>query len=289
MDQAVTFAFRPLPSSFAAEAVGLDLGVVDENALRVLVDAWRRHPVLVIRGQDLDPAEQLAFSRSLGALDPAPPFDVENSALEGFPEIAVVSNVKRDGKPIGGLGDGELAWHSDMTFLPSPPVACVLHARELPPTGGDTLFLNLRAAWRGLPEDLRRRTEVAQIFHDRAYTSAGTLRNGAEPGQGTWHKVRINDPVSGEDSLLLGRRRNSRVAGGDGRDDGALLEALWQHADRPEYIYRHAWRPGDVLLWNNLVTMHRRDAFAASARRLLHRTQIRRLDRRWEWQGASAA
>jgi taurine dioxygenase len=289
VDQAVSFALRPLPSAVAAEAVGLDLGRLDGEALERLVEAWRRYPVLVVRGQDLAPEEQLAFSRSLGELDLAPPFDVENSALDGFPEIAVVSNIKRGGKPIGGLGDGELAWHSDMTFVPSPPVACILHARELPPAGGDTLFLNLRAAWRGLPDQLRPRVASARIFHDRAYTSAGTLRKGAEEGQGTWHKVRITDPVSGEDSLLLGRRRNSRIAGGEGQDDGGLLEALWLHADRPEFIYRHAWRPGDVLLWNNLVTMHRRDAFDAAARRLLHRTQIRRLDSRWEWQGASAA
>ena len=289
MDQAVSFALRPLPSAVAAETVGLDLGRLDGEALERLVEAWRRYPVLVVRGQDLAPEEQLAFSRSLGELDLAPPFDVENSALEGFPEIAVVSNIKRGGKPIGGLGDGELAWHSDMTFVPSPPVACILHARELPPVGGDTLFLNLRSAWRGLPDQLRRRVASARIFHDRAYTSAGTLRKGAEEGQGTWHKVRLTDPVSGEDSLLLGRRRNSRIAGGEGQDDGGLLEALWLHADRPEFIYRHAWRPGDVLLWNNLVTMHRRDAFDTTARRLLHRTQIRRLDSRWEWQGASAA
>src|ERR1700722_5855715 len=128
---------RPLQTAFAAE-VDVDLDVLDDRSFAALIAAWRRHPVLVFRQQSLKPEAQLAFCRRLGVLDPAPAFDVERADLVGFPEIAVVLNIKQDGRFLGGLGDGELAWHSDMTYAPTPPVACVLHARELPAVGGDT-------------------------------------------------------------------------------------------------------------------------------------------------------
>lgn len=280
----MTLAIETLHKGFAAEIFGLNLAQpLDDEVFGQVVAAWRRYPILVFRHQDVSPEAQLAFSRRLGRLDPAPAFDVENSALGGYPEIAVVSNIKVDGRPIGGLGDGELAWHSDMTYAPVPPVACVLYARELPASGGDTLFLDLRAAWRDLPQDLRNQAAVSRIFHDRAYTSAGTPRLDAQAGEGTWHPVRVSDPVSGEDSLLLGRRRNSRIIAGEGAAGDELLEELWQHADRAEHAYRHVWALGDLLLWNNLVAMHRRDAFDGADRRLLHRTQIRQLNSNWVW------
>jgi taurine dioxygenase len=279
----MTPRLNPLHPTLAAEVTGLDLAApFDALPLDWLFAAWRRHTVLVFREQRLAPEAQLGFSRGIGMLDPAPAFDVERSDLPGYPEIAVVSNIKIEGKPVGGLGDGELAWHSDMTYAATPPVACLLHARELPATGGDTMFLDLRAAARDLPPSLQQHIAAARIFHDRAYTSAGTRRLDAAADDGIWHPVRIADPVSGEDTLLLGRRRNSRIAvDGDDTQADDLLEALWAHADRAAYDYRHVWRPGDALLWNNLCAMHRRDAFDSGARRLLHRTQIRRLHPRW--------
>lgn len=274
----MTLTIRTLHAGFVAEVLDVDLvRALDDTAFETIVASWRRHSVLVFRRQTISPEAQLAFSRRLGELDPAPAFDVENSALDGFPEIAVVSNIKVNGRPIGGLGDGELAWHSDMTYAAEPPVGCSLLARTLPASGGDTLFLDLRAAWRALPEGLQRAAVGARIFHDRAYTSAGTPRLDAQAGEGSWHPVHIRDPLSGEDSLLLGRRRNSRISPGDGTASDDLLESFWSNADRPEHVYRHVWIPGDMLLWNNLVAMHRRDAFDAVERRLLHRTQIRRL------------
>jgi taurine dioxygenase len=277
-------ALNVLQPALAAEITGIDLGGgLDAAQMEWFVAAWRHHAVLVFRDQALTPEAQRDFSRRLGELDLAPAFDVDRSDLAGYPEIAVVSNIVVNGAPIGGLGDGELAWHSDMTYEAAPPVACLLLARELPGAGGDTHYLDLRAGWRTLPEALQRRASYARIFHDRAYTSAGTPRLDARAGDGVWHPVRIADPVSGEPTLLLGRRRESRIVAGDDMvEDGTLLEALWHHADRAEHVYRHVWRPGDAVLWNNLAVMHRRDAFDAAARRLLHRTQIRRLHPHWE-------
>jgi taurine dioxygenase len=279
----MSLSIQTLHPSFAAEIRGLDLGQLDGEGLEEVIAAWRRNPILVFRDQVLSPEAQLAFARRLGDLDLAPAFDVEQSALPGYPELAVVSNIKVDGKPIGGLGDGELAWHSDMTYVETPPVACALLARELPAQGGDTYFLDLRAAWRALSPELRNRALSARIYHDRAYTSAGTPRADAKTTEGRWHPVRIADPLSGDSGLMLGRRRNGRLAVGTETDDPALLDTLWQQADQDAHAYRHVWQANDLVLWNNLMAMHRRDAFDAAQRRLLHRAQIRRLDRQWEW------
>jgi taurine dioxygenase len=283
----MALTIRPLHPSFGAEVTGADLGQFDGD-IAGIVCAWRQYGLLVFRRQDLSPETQLDFSRILGGLDLAPNFDVERSALEGHPEIAVVSNIKIGSTPIGGLGDGELAWHSDMTYVPSPPIGCLLHARELPKSGGDTSFLDLRAAWRDLPEPLKQAASKARAFHDRAYTSAGTPRLDGQAGDGSWHPIRLDDPLSGQPILFLGRRRGSRATFADGSDGADLLTALWKEADTLPHIYRHIWQDGDALLWNNLAVLHCRDAFDSTERRLLYRTQIRRLEPRWQRKTALA-
>lgn len=265
------------------EIHGLDLRRrLDDVELAGLLDHWHQHLVLVFRDQHLSDGELLAFSRRLGQLDPAPNFDTEKSAADGFPEIAVVSNIVKDGRKLGGLGDGELSWHSDMTYVPDPPVACLLLAHEVPESGGDTWFLDLQAAYAVLPHEAK--TEIARlrVLHDAGYTSAGTARVGAAPGQGSWHPLVTTDPVSGRPSLLLGRRSNTKVEGLGEAASAALLDRLWAHATQPQFTRRHVWRPGDLLLWNNVSVMHRRDAFDPALRRRLHRTQVRRLFSVWE-------
>ena len=274
----------PSKNEISAEIQGIDL---QENpsdfALASLLDHWHRYPVLVFRGQFLDDVALLSLSRRLGKLDPAPNFDTEKSSAEGYPEIAVVSNIVADnGKKLGGLGDGELSWHSDMTYVQDPPVACLLQAVAVPENGGDTWFLDLRAAYEALPLALKQRIAQHRLLHDAGYTSAGTARIGAKPGQGSWHPLVTTDPVSGKPSLLLGRHSNTRIEGLTDSESRDLLDALWTHATQERFILRHRWQPGDLLLWNNVAVMHRRDAFDATARRLLHRTQVRRLFNVWE-------
>ncbi len=278
------YALHPLPAGLGAELHGLDLRKpLNDIALAGVLDEWHRHLVLVFRGQHLSDGELLAFSRRLGQLDPAPNFDTEKSSADGFPEIAVVSNVvTAEGRKLGGLGDGELSWHSDMTYVPDPPVACLLLAHEVPTQGGDTWFLNLQAAYDALPYALKNTIARLRVLHDAGYTSAGTPRMGAQPGQGSWHPLVTTDPFSGRPSLLLGRRSNTKVEGLEDQAAKALLDELWQHATQPQFTMRHRWQPGDLLLWNNVSVMHRRDAFDPAARRRLHRTQVRRLFSSWE-------
>jgi taurine dioxygenase len=261
---------KPLTERVGAEVTGVDVGNLDDATFTLLRGAWRERLVLVIRDQSLAPGALVAFARRLGTLDPAPPFDTANSALESHPELAVVSNVRENGVPIGGLGAGELNWHSDMTYRAQPPVACALYARELPPAGGDTSFLSLVDAFETLPAQLRERIAARRAWHDSRFTSAGTLRMGAEDA-GTSHPLIQIEPVSGRNVLLLGRRAGARI---ENEPDDGLLERLWTHVELRAATYTHRWRPGDLLLWANLGVMHRRDSFDEQQRRLLWRAQI---------------
>ena len=273
------FTTTPLSETFGAEISGIDLSVPLSEATRAeILAAWRKHLVLIFRGQALSPENLLDFARGFGTLDLAPPFDNQQSSLPGYPEIAVVSNVQERGAPIGGLGAGELAWHSDMTYRRYPPVGCALFAREIPSEGGNTHFLNMPACLESLSPELRATINGRRLVHDSRYTSAGTERVAADDFATVDHPLMITEPLSHKKSLLLGRRRQSAVIGLDERDGKALLDALWAPADQNLFTVTHSWKPGDVVLWANIAVMHRRDAFSSQERRVLLRAQIAALN-----------
>ena len=271
-----------LADALGAEIEGLDLaqGIPSEKFAEVRA-AWLEHLVLRIRGQKLTDPQILAFSRNFGELDPPGPNPLGRPFLADHPEMNVISNIKDKGVPIGGLGDGEAIWHADMTYIERPPMAAILYAIEIPPHGGDTYWANMYAAYETLPADLARRIEGRVAIHDATYNSAGTMRKGyqdvADPrnAPGARHALVREHPETGRKSLFLGRRRNSYVVGLSLEESESLLDELWQHATQPQFTLRQQWRVGDVMIWDNRCTLHRRDAFDPRARRLLHRTQIR--------------
>ena len=193
----------------------------------------------------------------------------------------VISNIKHDGVPIGGLGDGEAIWHADMTYIERPPMAAILYAIEIPPAGGDTYWANMYLAYESLPAALKQRVAGLEAVHDATYNSAGVMRKGykdvtdARTAPGARHPLVRKHPETGRKSLFLGRRRNSYLLGLELAESDALLDELWRHATQPQFTFRQQWRVGDVLVWDNRCTLHRRDAFDPAARRLLHRTQIK--------------
>jgi taurine dioxygenase len=221
------------------------------------------------------------FSRRFGDLDEAPVQETGQRFVEGHPEIYVVSNVVQDGVPIGSLGAGEAVWHTDMSYLPNPPKASVLYALEVPPSGGDTSFCSMYAAWDAIPGALRQRVEKARVKHDGTYNSGGYVRQGVTPtddprmSPGTLHRLVQIHAESGRRGLYLGRRRNAYIEGLSIEESDALLDEIWALASADALTWRHQWRVGDLVLWDNRCTMHRRDAFDPGARRVMHRTQIR--------------
>jgi taurine dioxygenase len=266
--------------AIGAEVKGVDLAQVTPTQVEAIKSAWYRHDVLVFRTQRLTDDDLLAFSRHFGRLDPPPNQGAGRKSPPGYPDVYIVSNVlDQRGEPIGALGDGEAAWHTDMSYIPHPPDASMLYSLEIPQHGGDTCFSSMKAALARMPARLVERIRDLDIKHDGTYDSGGYVRKGLAASTnprtsvGTPHPVIIEHPVSGDLALYLGRRRNAYVMGLEPEDSERLLDELWSYVETA--VYRHRWAVGDLVLWDNRTTMHRRDAFDPKARRIMHRTQIK--------------
>jgi len=234
-----------------------------------------------VRGQQLSDDDLIAFSRRFGTLDHAPIQENGRRFVEGHPEIYVVSNVVENGTAIGSLGAGEAVWHTDMSYLPDPPKASALYALEVPASGGDTYFCTMYGGWDALPEDMRERVRTLRVKHDGTYNSGGYVRAGVTPSDdprtapGTLHPLVAIHPETGRRHLYLGRRRNAWLEGLSLDESNALLDDIWAIATADRLTWRHRWRAGDLVLWDNRCVMHRRDAFDPGSRRVMHRTQIK--------------
>ena len=270
-----------LGEALGAEIGGVDLTQLDERDFAAIRAAWLEHLVLRFRDQSLTASQLKAFSARFGELDPPGPNPYGRPFLPDHPEMNVISNIKVDGVPIGGLGHGDAIWHADMTYVEHPPMAAILHALEVPSSGGDTYWANMYLAYETLPAALKDRIAGCRAVHDATYNSAGIMRKGyaevTDPRKapGARHPLVRIHPETGRKTLFLGRRRNSYVEGLELAESERLLDELWAHATQPRFTFRQQWRAGDVIIWDNRCTLHRRDAFDPSALRLLHRTQIK--------------
>jgi taurine dioxygenase len=276
-------AFETIPTGavLGAEVRVGDLCSLDDAGFAHVLAAWRAHGVLLFRDQTLSDQELIAFSRRFGDLDWAPVQENGRRFVEGLPEIYIVSNVKVNGEAIGSLGDGEAVWHTDMSYLAVPPKASMLYALEVPPRGGNTAFCCMYSIYEALPCALKARIEGLKIKHDGTYNSGGYVRQGVAVSDdprlsaGALHPLVCTHPDTGRRLLYLGRRRNAYLVGLDLAASEALLSELWSYVAQPEFAWEHVWRVGDLVLWDNRSTMHRRDAFDPNARRIMHRTQIK--------------
>jgi taurine dioxygenase len=268
-------------AALGAGVNGVDLTDLNDVAFARIVQAWYDHSVLLFPRQTLSDQELIAFSRRFGDLDWAPIQETGRRSVEGLPEIYVVSNVEVNGEPIGSLGSGEAAWHTDMSYLDLPPKASMLYCLEAPPTGGNTSFCTMYGIYEALPTRLKDRVAGLKIKHDGTYNSGGYVRRGVtatddpRTSLGGVHPLVCTHPVSGRRMLYLGRRRNAYVIGLELADSEALLDELWEFVPRPDFIWEHAWQAGDLVMWDNRCTMHRRDAFDPHSRRIMHRTQVK--------------
>lgn len=271
----------PAGNPLGAEVQGVDLRSINAHEFSIIHRAWLDHQVVLFRGQKLADRDLIEFSGRFGDLDWAPIQETGRRFVEGHPEIYVVSNVVEKGEPIGSLGAGEASWHTDMSYLEDPPKASVLYALEVPPTGGGTYFTSMCTVYELLPEPLKRRIAGLMLKHDATYNSGGYVRQGIvatdDPisSPGVYHPLVCTHPETGRRVLYLGRRRNAYIRGLPLLESEALLDELWSYAAREEFVWQNAWRVGDLVLWDNRSTMHRRDAFDQSARRIMHRTQIK--------------
>jgi len=275
----------PLTPNFVAEIQEIQLDRITDSEFEQLYAAWLQYAVLRIRNQDLDDEQLQAFSQRFGPLEEAPfgrmP-EAEKAKIKNR-YVTTLSNIKVNGKPIGGLGHDEATWHSDMTYIETPPPASLLLGIEIPDQGGDTHFADQRAALAALPAALRGRIETLTVKHNAAHTSVGKLRPGFEAfddprdAPGAIHPMIKTHNETGKPALYLGRREWAYVPGLTVAESDALLDALWRHVALPAQTWTQTWQPFDLIIWDNRCVLHRRDGFDPNSRRYMRRCQV--LDR----------
>ncbi len=276
---------RQLHPSLAREVIGLNLWErPDEATVAELRALYAQYGVLVFRRQALSEAELAAFCALFGPLERTVRSDW---ASPRTPEVTVLSNLKDAlGRPIGGLGDGELQWHSDQSYMLEPATGAALYALELSNEGGETFWVDLRAAYAGLPRQLRARIAGKRGIFDYTKRLAGYGREADQ--QISEETRRLTPPVShslvrahpgtGDRSLYLDSTTTVGVDYMDTASGLALLDEVYESATSDEFVYAHQWQVGDLVLWDNGFTMHRRTPFDPSARRLMKRMTMK-LDR----------
>ncbi len=301
-----TLAIRPLPGArFGATVSGLEPRAIGVDESAAILEAYRaRHGLICFKFDRLLERDELhALTAVFGENEYAPgringigklaaPGEEELSieeqvaALEAEgidPFLSFIGNVDwRTGavKPVDDKFFGEWEWHTDMSYIPVPPTFSLLHARQIPNDGGDTGFCSQVMAAEALPAHLRAAALRHRIKHDSTYGSSGILRPGMTPPASPVEALGHPHPIlrrtaGGSEALYLGRRTNGYVVGLPLDESEALLDELWVHATRPEFQYRHQWRVGQVVAWDNRMMLHMRHPVDPSAARFMWRTQTK--------------
>jgi taurine dioxygenase len=255
---------RPLSPALGMEVRGFDAGqALDDELFDAVVDLWHRaNGLLVLRDQDLTPEQHIAFSRRFGELHTLQNHTVTKYLLDGHPEIYRVSNKKSaDGTPLGRKGAGTY-WHSDQSYEERPAKASILYALEIPPYGGDTMFASMYHAYDGLSPAMQRFLQGLSAVHDFAVASGGGFRHETvtkeqlEAAPPRTHPVVRTHPGTGRKALFVNPGFTSHLEGLEAAESRAILDFLFAHSVRPEFVYRHRWSPRDLVIWDNRCTMH---------------------------------
>jgi taurine dioxygenase len=277
----------PTGAALGADVWDIQLDRLDNTTFQDIYQAWLDHNgVLRFPCQDLNDDNFLEFAARFGELDLAPINANGGYWKPKYPELAVISNLVQNGKPVGSLGSYESKWHTDMSYNESPPKASILYAIELPLEGGDTGFASTAAAYDALSEEMKERIAGLTCKHDSSHNSVGQVRKGfqktyqkREDTPGAVHPLVAEHPETGRKVIYLGRRARAYICELEKFESDALLDDLFAHITRPQFTWTQKWRLGDVVIWDNRCTLHRRDALDPNERRLLHRAQIKDVDR----------
>ena len=279
----MNFTVNPLSPALGAEIIGLDLvAKLSGDAFAGLRKAWLdAGGVVVVRDQTLTPEQHIAFSKRLGLLEE---HVLAKYLLPGYPEIYRVSNKVKDGEPQGREKAGTY-WHSDLSYMRPPALASLLYAIEIPPTGGDTMFASMTAAHDALSPAMREMIAGLSAVHDFGYASRSVFKGERAPADQldaapavTHPMVKIH-PETGRAALYVNPGFTSHIDGLTAEESEAILNFLFRHSTRPEFIYRHRWQLHDLVIWDNRCTMHYAVAdYDAIGERYMHRTTVMETD-----------
>ena len=259
--------------------VGANLAQPLSAALReAVLAAFRDHHILVFRDQDLSKDEQFAFTRQFGEIED---HVARHSAASRYGLVHTVTNVGDDGRPTTKLtATGNYHWHTDKSYHAVPSLMTLLHAKELPPEGGDTQFANMAMAYEALPEATKQKIAGLRVIHSWA---ASRRRAGAPPPSEIEmterppvdHPLVRTHPDTGAKTLYIGNHA-SHIFGVPEAEGEMLLSDLLEHATQPQFVYTHHWQDGDLVMWDNRCLLHRALANyeMTKHRRVLHRTVV---------------
>ena len=271
---------RKATSKTGAEILGVDVGAGLDNATSNAIHAaLDEHGVIVLRNQKLTPEQQVNFTRLFG--EPDINFNALRFGIDGSPEIYIISNINKDGKPIGTRRAGE-NWHTDMSYAKEPAAATMLYAVEVPNLNGlplgDTAFANAAAAWDALPKKL----QDAVINLRGVFDFRGRKRNSPVSAEDIAKYPPVDRPIvrshprTGRKSLYIVRYDCTSIISKDAQESAALIEALADHIVKPEFIYQHKWQEGDIVVWDNCTVQHRAILdYELPHRRLMWRTTVK--------------
>jgi taurine dioxygenase len=280
----MSLSVSPIAGTFAAEIDGVDLSDDhDAAAIDDIKQALLAHSIIVFRDQELSNQEHVRFSQKFGASEI---HTVSQYLLPDYPEIIVLANRGENGtKPIA---NGGAYWHSDISYKAKPAMGSILYGIEVPPVGGDTLYCDMYAAYEALSDGMKER--LADVLAEHSYAERFAKQRDADEAirddrfglsddqvaevPAVAHPIVRTHPETGRKALYINAGFTRAVIGVDEAEGKALLDELNAHATQDRFIYRHKWRAGDAVFWDNRCTMHRATEYDLSHDRQMHRTTI---------------
>jgi taurine dioxygenase len=268
------FATVPLSDALGAEIIGVDVSEeISDTVFQQILDTWHENLVILFRNQNLDEEAQVRFAKRFGDLGTV---NNRHNGRSLQPGVMYISNVRKDGKLVGALPDGEMFFHSDQCYIEKPSMGTMLYAMEVPSKGGNTLFANMYSAYETLPQSIKDKIDGLKALNVYDYDNNATKR-GSEPREGipsyVHPMVRVH-PATGRKALYVNRLMTHHIVGIPREESDQLLDMLFEHQEQPKFVYEHVWTPGDVLLWDNRCSLHARSDFDASERRMMRRVAI---------------
>ena len=265
----------PLSPALGAEIRGVDASsAIADPVFRDIENAWHEHLIIVLRGQQLDEAGQVRFAGRFGKLSP---IHTSRYSETGNPAVMYVGNREKDGKIIGALPLGEMQFHSDQCYQERPAAGTMLYAIEIPAQGGNTLFANGYKAYESLSPEVKQRIAGRKALHIYSYDGGVLDRSGmVEPGRGVSHSHPVvrTHPATGRKALYVNRLMTHHIEDLQVDESRDLLQVCFETLERPEFVYEHRWRVGDLLLWDNRCTLHARRDFNPEENRWMRRVTI---------------
>ena len=268
----MTFTIRPLSAGIGAEAVGFDPRNFTDADRDALQQAWYQHLVMLVRATPvLSDDEFVAFMSRMGQIENARKLSPLSSRIE----VMIISNIRQNGQLVGALPDGELSFHFDRVHQKKPTRATVLHAIEIPDKGGDTCFANMYLAYETLPDAIKTKIDGRLALNTYEYgATSAEVKKIDEDAPTAIHPVVRTIPETGRKSLFVSRLMTDKIIDMPPDESRELLNLISDHCERPEFIYQHQWKIGDILMWDNRCSTHARMDFDSSQRRLMKRIAL---------------